>query len=216
MIIRNETPVIVAPTATPTAIPNSGLSSEHLRQAVSPTPVSASGLGDDGRSDEQLVAASVLVPIVQREEGFSVLLTQRTEHLRDHPGQISFPGGRAEPEDRSPVSTALREAAEEVGLMPNHVDVIGYLPNYHTITGYRVTPVVAFVKPPFELKPDAFEVALTFEAPLAFLMNSANHREFVVLREGRSRKFFAIPYGKQFIWGATAGMILSLYRALAA
>lgn len=189
---------------------------QRLARALSPAPVAATAFGDEGRAGDGQIAAAVLVPLVLREAGLTVLFTQRTDHLRDHPSQISFPGGRAEPEDDSPAATALREAREEIGLPSRHVEVIGYLPDYHTITGYRVTPVVAFVTPPFALTLDAFEVAETFEAPLAFLMDAANHREFVVRRDGHLRRFFAIPYGRRFIWGATAGMLLSLHRALSA
>ncbi len=134
-----------------------------------------------GRTPTQ---AAVLIPLVQRAHGLQVLLTQRTAHLRDHAGQVSFPGGRAEPEDGSPERTALREAQEEIGLEERHVDLIGQLPVYRTVTAYEVTPVVALVQPGFSLRLDAFEVAEAFEVPLAFLMNPAHHRrhtfEYVV------------------------------------
>lgn len=145
-----------------------------------------------------------------------MLLTQRTDHLRDHPGQISFPGGRVEAEDTSPAHTALREAQEEIGLSSTHVEVIGYLPEYRTITGYRVTPVVALVTPPFELQPDPHEVAEIFEVPFAFLMDVANHQEHSLLFRGKLRRYLAMPYGKYYIWGATAGIIATLSRALGA
>lgn len=185
-----------------------------LVRALCPEPDPAPRFCDEGSRAESLTPASVLVPLVPREEGFFVLLTQRTEHLRDHPGQISFPGGRVETEDLSPVHTALREAREEIGLAPEHVEVIGYLPDYCTITGYRVTPVVAIVTPPFDLCLDDYEVAAAFEVPLDFLMNPANHQEHAILRDGQPRKFFAMPYRDYFIWGATAGIIMSLHRAM--
>lgn len=199
-----------------------GLDIERLRAALSPNASRAVDAGDDGVVDgaegvhgARLTPASVLFPIVLRPHAPSVLLTQRNETLRDHPGQISFPGGRVEPEDQSPVHTALRETKEEIGLSSEHIEVIGFLPDYCTITGYRVTPVVALVTPPFELSPDAHEVAQVFEVPFDFLMDPANHQEHVIQRNGRPRKFFAVPYQDYFIWGATAGIILSLHRALA-
>ena len=187
---------------------------ERLRAVLKPEPVPL-GCRDDGSSVEALTPASVLFPLVPRAEGYFVLLTKRTDHLRDHPGQISFPGGRVEPEDLTPVHTALREAKEEIGLASDHVDVLGFLPDYCTITGYRVTPVVAIVTPPFDLTLDAYEVAGVFEVPLDFLLDPDNHQEHSIIREGRPRKFFAMPYGEHFIWGATAGIIMSLHRALA-
>lgn len=194
----------------------------RLRAALSAEPLAAApvlegGGGDevmDGVSDGGFIPASVLVPIVLRPEAPTVLLTQRTAHLKDHPGQISFPGGRAEPGDPSPAHTALREAEEEIGLLPAHVEIAGYLPEYLTGTGFRVTPVVSLVTPPFDLRLDSFEVAEAFEVPLAFLLDPANHQRQSLHYRGRLRSFYAMPYGSYFIWGATAGMIMSLYRAL--
>jgi 8-oxo-dGTP pyrophosphatase MutT (NUDIX family) len=160
------------------------------------------------------VAAAVLFPIVLRPAAPTVLLTRRTDHLKDHPGQISFPGGRVEPDDVSPAHTALREAEEEIGLVPAHVEIAGYLPEYLTSTGFRVTPVVAVVTPPFSLRLDPFEVAEAFEVPLDFLLDPANHRRHALHYRGRLRHFHAMPWGEYFIWGATAGMIVSLSRAL--
>lgn len=167
---------------------------------------------------DSITAASVLISLVERAEGLSMLLTQRTAHLTDHAGQISFPGGRAEDYDASPIDTALREAEEEIGLHRRHVDVLGTLPDYVTGTGYRVTPVVALVQPPFELTPDPNEVAEIFEVPLAFLMNAANHRRLSFdLPEGAGRRsFYAMPYERFFIWGATAGMLRNLFHLLRA
>lgn len=165
---------------------------------------------EDGADDAPLTPAAVLFPIVQRQGGQTVLLTQRTAHLRDHAGQISFPGGRVEPDDLSPAHTALRETEEEIGLAPGHIDILGYLPEYRTSTGFRVTPVVALVTPPFELHPDPFEVAEVFEVPLAFLLDTANHQRHSMHWRGALRHYYAMPYGDYFIWGATAGMIRSL------
>jgi 8-oxo-dGTP pyrophosphatase MutT (NUDIX family) len=166
--------------------------------------------------------AAVLVPLVVREDGITVLLTQRADHLNDHAGQVSFPGGRHEPFDADATATALREAQEEVGLDPQRVEVLGALPDYLTGTGFRVTPVVALVHPPFTVKADSFEVAEIFEVPLGFLMNPSHHEVRVFRWEGGERRFFAMPYpradadGDYFIWGATAGMLRNFYRFLAA
>lgn len=164
--------------------------------------------------------AAVLMPIVLAADGPHLLLTQRTSHLTDHAGQISFPGGRSEPEDGSKVETALREAEEEVGLQRAHVDVLGTLPDYLTGTGYRVTPVVALVTPPFELTADPFEVEEIFQVPLAFLMDGQNHqrRQFALPGENGMtlRTFYAMPYQRFFIWGATAGMLRNLFHFLRA
>jgi 8-oxo-dGTP pyrophosphatase MutT (NUDIX family) len=163
----------------------------------------------------EAIAAAVLVPIVNRPEGATLLLTQRTNHLADHAGQVSFPGGRAEPIDSSSVDTALREAAEEIGLARQHVEVLGLLPEYWTITGYRVTPVVGWIEPPFSLSLDSYEVADAFEVPLAFLMDPASHEQRSYDYRGRRRSYFAIPYDGRLIWGATAAMIVNLQRILA-
>ncbi len=168
--------------------------------------------------------ASVLVPLVLRDE-MTVLLTQRTDHLNDHPGQISFPGGRAEPEDADAVATALREAHEEIGLEDFEVEILGSLPTYATGTGFIVTPVIALVGATAVLRPDPIEVADVFEVPLAWLMNPANHQRHSVEVAGARREFLSIPWAgidasgaprRYFIWGATAAMLRNLYRFLAA
>jgi 8-oxo-dGTP pyrophosphatase MutT (NUDIX family) len=160
--------------------------------------------------------AAVLVPLIQRPEGLQVLLTQRTAHLKDHAGQISFPGGRAEPEDRDAVATALREAQEEVGMPPERVRVLGRLDNYITSTGYEVAPVVGLIRPPFPVVPDPYEVAEVFEVPLAFLVNVANHERHSREMKGRRRHFYVLPYQDRYIWGATAGMLVNLALLLQA
>ena len=173
--------------------------------------------GDQGArpAARELVPASVLVPIVAHPAALTVLLTRRTAHLRDHSGQIAFPGGRAEPRDRTPEATALREAREEIGLDPARVELIGRLSDYHTRTGFRVTPVVGVVTPPFDLRPDADEVDAVFEVPLAFLLDPRNHQRHSREIQGRTVHYFAIPYAEHYIWGATAGMLVNLYRTLA-
>ena len=166
----------------------------------------------------RLRRAAVLVPLVERPGGLTVLLTKRTEHLSSHAGQVSFPGGRAEELDSSPIETALRESEEEIGLHRRHVEIIGILPEHVTISAYRVTPVVALVTPPFELNADPGEVAEIFEVPLEFLMAGANHqRRSVALPDGAGeRSFYAMPYDEYFIWGATASMLRNLYHYLRA
>ncbi|HEY6721515.1 MAG TPA: CoA pyrophosphatase [Burkholderiales bacterium] len=174
----------------------------------------ASGDGHLWRSPEDIRPAAVLVPVIKRDSGLTVLFTRRTSHLHDHAGQISFPGGRAEPGDSSAAETALREASEEIGLAAASVEVLGELHRYVTVTGYRVTPVVGLVTPPLDLRLDAFEVAEVFEVPLEFLLDPANHQRNSVLHEGRERRYFAIPYRQYYIWGATAGMLMNFYAFL--
>ncbi len=161
-----------------------------------------------------LIAAAVLVPIVMRESGLTMLLTLRTAHLRDHAGQVSFPGGRCESGDASPIATALREAHEEVGLDPEQVEVIGQLPEYRTGTGFSVMPVVGLVQPPLNLKLDDFEVAEAFEPPLDFLLDPVNHQRHQIEIRGAMREYWAMPWRGYYIWGATAGMLVSLHRFL--
>ena len=161
-----------------------------------------------------LTPAAVLVPIVVRESGLTILLTQRTAHLRDHAGQVSFPGGRSEAGDATPVATALREAHEEVGIEARQVEVLGCLPEYLTSTGFRITPVVGLVSPPLNLRLDDFEVAEVFEPPLEFLLDAANHQRHKIEYRGAQREYWAMPWKGYYIWGATAGMLVSLHRFL--
>lgn len=161
-----------------------------------------------------LVPAAVLIPIVLRETGLTVILTQRTAHLRDHAGQVSFPGGRSEPEDVSPIATALREAEEEIGLDAGQVEALGCLAEYRTGTGFVVTPVVALVTPPLNLKLDDFEVETAFEPPLDFLLDANNFRRQQVMVRGQLREYWAVPWQQHFIWGATAGMLVELRNFL--
>jgi 8-oxo-dGTP pyrophosphatase MutT (NUDIX family) len=158
------------------------------------------------------VPAAVLVPIVDRPEGLTVLLTQRATHLKNHAGQISFPGGRMESQDATPVDAALRETEEEIGLERERVTVVGFLPDHLIVSGYRVTPVVGFVRPPFELRLDATEVQETFEVPLAHVFDARHH----VPRKRRfgdtDYELLDIPYGPRNIWGATAAILLTFHH----
>jgi 8-oxo-dGTP pyrophosphatase MutT (NUDIX family) len=174
------------------------------------------GDGNAVHDGAALRPASVLVPVVEREGGLTVLFTRRTAHLHDHAGQISFPGGRAEPEDPTPEHTALREAEEEIGLAPDRVEVLGTISHYVTVTGYRVTPVVGLVRPPLDLVPDDFEVAEIFEVPLDFLLDPANHLRNSMMMNGWRRHYFAMPYRQYYIWGATAGMLVNFHRFVTA
>jgi 8-oxo-dGTP pyrophosphatase MutT (NUDIX family) len=163
---------------------------------------------------EDLIPAAVLVPVIVRETGPTMLLTQRTAHLRDHAGQVSFPGGRCEEGDASPEATALREAEEEVGIAAFQVEILGRLPDYRTGTGFVITPVVGLVTPPLNLKLDDFEVAEVFEPPLDFLLDSANHQRQSIEVRGTRHEYWAMPWQGYFIWGATAGIMVTLQRHL--
>ena len=163
-----------------------------------------------GVTDRPLKPAAVLVPIVNRPDGPTVLLTQRTAHLKKHAGQISFPGGGVEAGDPHHVETALRETEEEIGLHRRHVTLLGRLSMYETSTAYGVTPVVGWVEPPFDLVIDDFEVAEVFETPLAFVLDRRNHRKETAMRDGVERSFYVMPYEGRRIWGATAGMLVNL------
>ena len=157
--------------------------------------------------------AAVLVPIIARPE-LTLLFTQRTDHLNSHAGQISFPGGKIDETDGGPLATALREAEEEIGLDRALVEPLGFLDAYTTGTGYRITPVVALVEPGFTLALNRNEVADTFEVPLSFLMDEANWRSDTRILAGRERRFYAIPYGERYIWGATAGILKNMHTRL--
>ena len=179
------------------------------------TPI-ATGDGHLWRQTEELRPAAVLVPVVRRDAGLTLLFTQRTDHLYDHAGQISFPGGRTEAHDESPAATALRETFEEIGLPQSRVEVLGLLPEYTTVTGYHVTPVVGLVSPPLALSLDAFEVAEAFEVPLTFFLDPGNHQRNTLQYQGRTRHYYAMPYEQRYIWGATAGMLMNFYAFLTA
>jgi 8-oxo-dGTP pyrophosphatase MutT (NUDIX family) len=183
-----------------------------LRPAPPPEPrdLHAISLAEGTRVTD----AAVLVPLVNRADRIHVLLTQRTAHLDDHAGQISFPGGRVETTDASREETALRETEEEIGLGRGTVALLGRLPVYEIPSGFRITPVVGWIDPPFTLKPDPFEVAASFEAPLAHFLDAANYQRREFRFRGRHRHYLAIPYEGRYIWGATAGMLYDLCRIL--
>ena len=197
-----------------------GLASEaRLRQRFAAGRAVAPIVTGDGhlwRQDEELRPAAVLVPVIRRETGLTVLFTQRTDHLHDHAGQISFPGGRAEAHDASPAATALRETFEEIGLPDTQVELLGALHAYTTVTGYHVTPVVGLVYPPLQLRLDEFEVAEAFEVPLAFFLDPGNHQRNTLQYQGRTRHYYAMPFERRYIWGATAGMLMNFYAFLSA
>lgn len=162
-----------------------------------------------------MTEAAVLIPLVARRGAINVLFTQRTAHLADHAGQISFPGGRVEAADASRDETALRETEEEIGLSRGQVELLGRLPCYDIPSGFRITPVVGWINRPFELTLDPFEVESVFEAPLEYFLNGANYQRREYRFRGRHRHYMAIPYDGRYIWGATAGMLHCLCRVLA-
>lgn len=224
-----QTPVVGVDAHLP-AVPPEHLTAQALRQRFAAPPHWQPELRREPRfADRAPAAAAVLVALVERPQGLSVLLTERTQHLSTHSGQVAFPGGKVDAEDADATAAALREAWEEVGLAPQFVQVIGQLPVYITGTQFLVTPVVALVQPGFVLHPNPDEVACAFEVPLAFLMNPAHHRRHRLDVGGQAREWFSMPYlaqadaaaGEQppverFIWGATAGMLRNFYRFLSA
>ena len=167
----------------------------------------------DDRAPDTLTPAAVLVPVTDRAEP-GVILTRRTATMRTHAGQVAFPGGRVDPDDRDAVAAALREAEEEIGLPPPLVDVAGTADRYRTVTGFDVTPVVGVVPPDLVLRPAEAEVAGMFEAPLGFLLDHANHRRAHMDWRGRRRDYWEIEWDRHRIWGATAAMIVNLARRL--
>jgi 8-oxo-dGTP pyrophosphatase MutT (NUDIX family) len=199
----------------------------HIREALDPRPSTPeqdlqwlAGASEEVRSKVRAsisgaqVPAAVLVPLVERDTGLTVLLTQRAETLKDHAGQISFPGGRVEPEDADAWHAALREAYEEIGLKADFVEFAGYLPDHHVITGFRVTPVVGFVSPDYQLRIAAAEVHDVFEVPLDFILDAANHKSRRRKLGDVTIEVHDIPYGDRHIWGATAGMLMTFRRML--
>jgi 8-oxo-dGTP pyrophosphatase MutT (NUDIX family) len=202
-------------------VPSHALHAEFLRDVLSRSIEEPLHLPDAfaaryAEVNAQAIEAAVLVPLVMREAGLTVLLTQRTDHLHDHAGQISFPGGRVESTDADPIATALRETHEETGLAPQHINVLGSLPRYYTGTGFAVTPVTGLVSPSFTLAPDEFEVAEVFEVPLSFITEPANYRlHQAQFPDGSVRHYYSVPWQKYFIWGATAAMLHGLYQVLA-
>jgi len=200
----------------PAAVPRR----EEVAARLAAAPPLESLLTADDIERQQLIGqqglklAAVLLLVVDRPEP-TVVFTQRTAHLPDHAGQVSFPGGRCDADDCSPEETALREAEEEVGIEPARVEVLGRLPEYRTSTGYSVTPVVGWAEPPLEFRPDPREVEAVFEVPLAFLLDPRNHRYESAFHRGRLRRFWAMPYGERYIWGATAGMLVTFQRIIA-
>lgn len=190
-----------------------------VKRLASSPPVESLMTADDlekqiANAKLSLRPAAVLILVVNHPDSPTVVFTQRTAHLSDHAGQISFPGGRCDEEDCTPERTALREAQEEIGIAPERIEILGRMPVYRTVTGFSVTPVVGWAEPPLEYHPHPHEVETVFEVPLAFLLDPANHRHESAFFKGRIRKYWAMPYGERFIWGATAGMLVNLHKML--
>ena len=207
--IDDDLPAVPPQALLPKAIAQRFLGAHHWSPEMQSEPLF---------SNKALVHASVLIPLVERKDGLTVLLTQRTTHLSSHSGQVAFPGGKADPEDRNATATALREAQEEIGLASQFVDVLGEFPVYTTGSAFIITPVVALVRNGFTVSANPHEVADIFEVPLNFLMNPAHHRHHAVDWAGHRREWLSMPYedgaAERFIWGATAGILRNFYRFL--
>ena len=195
-----------------------GLARERLHGAPPELPARSD---DDLNPEARMIPvgetprpAAVLVPLVPRDDGLHMLLTQRQPHLRQHAGQVAFPGGRIDEADPDPIAAALRETEEETGILPAFVEPLGFLDTYLTSTNYRVVPVVGIVRPGFTVNPHDAEVAAVFEVPLAFLMNPKHHERHSREWQGLQRHYYAMPWQERYIWGATAGMIRNLYALM--
>ncbi len=201
------------------AVPADRLTPDALRQRFAYPPEWQPEIREEGRFVVRgWASAAVLVPLVIRPEGLTVLLTQRSKRLKDHPGQIAFPGGRVDEDDDTHIETALREAKEEVGIDRDRVEILGMQPEYRTGSGFKVIPVVALVHPPFDVALNAAEVDDAFELPLSFFMTGTNYQirsAYFPNASGR-RTFFSIPYQQRFVWGATAAMLRNFYRFMRA
>ena len=218
-------PVLAIDDALP-AVPAEMLTAQALRQRFAAPPAWQPEVHAEPsllRGSLPPAAAAVLLALLPRPQGLSVLLTERTQQLSSHAGQVAFPGGRMDAGDASAADAALREAQEEVGLERRFVEVIGRLPVYLTGTRFAVTPVVALVQEGFALRPNPQEVASVFDVPLSFLMNPAHHRRHRIIFDGQAREWFSMPYDdecaggvQRFIWGATAGILRNFYRFLSA
>lgn len=202
------------------AVQRALLTPQALRERFANPPAWSPELVQERRfTDRAPAPAAVLLPLVMRDS-LHLLLTQRTAHLSTHSGQIAFPGGKVDADDRDATAAALRETEEETGLHPDHVEVLGALPQYITGTQFFITPVVALVRPGFTLRPNPHEVDDVFEVPLDFLMDPANHRRHALSWNGEVREWYSMPYQdgprERFIWGATAGMLRNFYHLLRA
>jgi 8-oxo-dGTP pyrophosphatase MutT (NUDIX family) len=199
------------------------LTLETLRHRIATAHARQDYIAGDGTTEERKLAhqvtgrtvrpAAVLILLVEQENDWHIALTQRTAHLHDHAGQISFPGGRKDDEDIDLVATALREANEEIGVDASKIEVLGALPSYVTVTAYEVTPIVA-VSAPQTFACDPFEVADVFHVPLAHVLDDANWRRDSFLRAGLRREYWAVPYKERYVWGATAGMLRTFKSVL--
>ena len=186
---------------------------EHILRRLAAAPPSSEPRGDHDLSPDlsppiDATPAAVLLPLIEHPGGLTLVFTERTDHLLDHPGQVAFPGGRAEPDDRDAVATALRETHEEIGLAPERVELAGHLGPYVTGTGFHITPVVGFVRPPVEFTPDPYEVAEVFEVPFAFLLDRVNRKIESTFWKGRERDYYVFDYDGHTIWGVTAGILV--------
>jgi 8-oxo-dGTP pyrophosphatase MutT (NUDIX family) len=191
-----------------------GDGSDLANSAASPPHIDDFDLNPGATSHLHPRPSAVLVPLIDHAAGMSVLLTQRTDHLDAHAGQVSFPGGRVEPGDRDSVDTALRETEEEIGLDREHIEVVTLLESYDTMTGFRITPVVGIVRPGFELELDPFEVADAFEISIGLALDTAKYQRKSRVYQGSKRQFYVLEHEERYIWGATAGILFNLCQRL--